>query len=214
MHNQIEYTDHAQMLFNPFIEGELRIGTARSSGIEVQLSKTTGGFTGWIAYTLSSTKMKFAEINNGLEFPARYDRPHDLAVVVQYKVKPRWQVSACWLIMSGGAYTAPTGFYAYNNVQIPVYGKINNERLPVYHRLDLATELQLNKPGSRVEHKLKFSLFNAYARKNPIAINYNKIKDSGNSILVPANYAVLPDLISTMTYLFGAVPSVSYSFSF
>jgi outer membrane receptor protein involved in Fe transport len=214
MHNQIEYTDHAQMLFNPFIEGELRNGTARSSGIEFMLSKNEGTFTGWISYTLSKTLMKFEEINFGHEFPASYDRPNDLCVVANYKVKPRWQISAGWLLMSGGAYTAPTGFYVYNNAQIPVYEKRNNERLPVYHRLDLATELQLNKPGSRSEHKLKISLFNAYARKNPIAINYNKISDDNNNIMVPANYAVLPELVSTMTYLFGIVPSVSYSFSF
>ncbi len=214
MHNQIEYTDHAQMLFNPFIEGELRFGKVNSTGIELMVSKTSGNLTGWMAYTFSSTHMNFAGINSGKNFPASHDRPHVLSFSGQYQIKPRWTVSANWIIMSGGTYTSPTGFYVYNNQQIPVYELKNNERLPVYHRLDLSTELQLNKPGAKSEHKLKFSLFNAYGRKNPIAINYNKIADENGTILVPVNHAVMPDLINTMTYLFGAIPSFSYSFSF
>jgi hypothetical protein len=214
MQNQIDYTDHAQMLFNPFIEGELRFGVSISTGIELMLSKNVGLLTGWIAYTLSSTRLKFEDINKGKEFPASFDRPHDLSIVGQYHLRPRWQVSACWIIMSGGTYTSPTGFYVYNNYQVPVYEEKNNERMPVYHRLDLATELQLNKNGSKSEHLLKFSLYNAYARKNPIAINYNKISNDNNTILVPANHAVLPELVNTMTYLFRVIPSLSYSFSF
>jgi hypothetical protein len=214
MQNQIDYTDHAQMLFNPFIEGELRFGISRSTGIELMLSKNDGLLTGWMAYTLSSTRMKFDEINNGKEFPASFDRPHDFTIVGQYHLRPRWQVSASWIIMSGGTYTSPTGFYVYNNYQVPVYEQKNNVRMPVYHRLDLATELQLNKQGSKSEHKLKFSLYNAYARKNPIAINYNKISDENKTVLVPANHVVLPELLNTMTYLFRVVPSISYSFSF
>lgn len=214
MKNQIEYADHAKMLFNPFIEGELRYGTSRSSGIELMLSKTSGRLSGWIAYTLSSTKMKFAEINSGLEFPASHDRPHDLSIVANYDLKPRWQVSAGWILMSGGTFTSPTGFYTYNNYQLPIYTSRNNTRLPVYHRLDLATELQLNKEGSGSEHKLKFSLFNAYGRKNPIAVNFNKTLDESNTILIPSNHGVMPELVNTMTWLFSVVPSVSYSFSF
>jgi len=214
MLNQIEYSDHAQMLFNPFIEGELRFGTSKAKGIEVMLSKTSGLLTGWLAYTLSSTRMLIPEINEGREFPASYDRPHDLSVVMQYQIRPRWQVSANWILMTGGAYTAPVGYYYYNDYQLPLYDRKNNERMPVYHRLDVSTELQLNKPGARSEHKLKFSLFNAYGRKNPVAINYNKVVEDANTIYVPMNHAHLPELQNTMTYLFRAVPSFSYSFSF
>lgn len=214
MHNQIDYTDHAQMLFNPFIEGELVFGESRSSGIEFMLSKAQGNLTGWLAYTLSTTKMQFPGINKGLDFPSIHDRPHVLSISGNYKIKPRWDVSASWLIMSGGTYTSPSGFYVYNNYQIPIYEYRNNERLPVYHRLDLSTELQLNKPGSKSEHKLKFSLFNAYAHKNPFAINFNKIQNENSVILVPFNHTETPELVNTMTYLFGIIPSFSYSFSF
>jgi hypothetical protein len=214
MRNQIDYTDHAQMLFNPFIEGELLFGSSRSAGMELMLSKTDGRLTGWMAYTLSRTMMTFNDINNGSEFPASFDRPHDFSIVSLFQIRPRWQVSASWIIMSGSAYSSPTGFYIYNNYQVPVYELKNNERLPVYHRLDLATELQLNKTGSKSEHKIKFSLFNAYGRKNPIAVNYNKISDEENNIMVPVNHTLLPGLVNTMTYLFTVVPSFSYSFSF
>jgi hypothetical protein len=214
MKNQIGYSEHAQMLFNPFIESELRFGESISYGLELMVSKSKGNLTGWLAYTLSKTSMQFEEINKGKSFPASYDRPHDLSIVGQFRARPRWNLSASWIIMSGGAYTSPTGFYVYNNYQVPVYDQKNNSRLPVYHRLDLATELQLNKAGARSEHNLKFSLYNAYGRKNPIAINFNKISDENETILVPANHANLPELVNSMTYLFTIVPSLSYNFSF
>ncbi|NTW32774.1 MAG: TonB-dependent receptor, partial [Bacteroidetes bacterium] len=47
-HNQIDYADHANMLFNPLIEGELRFGKAWSYGVEFMLRKQKGKFYGWL----------------------------------------------------------------------------------------------------------------------------------------------------------------------
>ncbi|MCB8998519.1 MAG: TonB-dependent receptor [Bacteroidales bacterium] len=214
MQNQIDYIDHAKMLFNPFIEAELRFGTTRSQGIELMFSKTAGPLQGWLAYTLSSTFMDFPDLNQGRPYRASYDRPNDLSIVMQYQIKPRWQISGNWIIMSGGRYSSPTGFYTYDNYLLPIYEEKNNAKLPVYHRLDVSSEFILSKESRKLEHILKFSLFNAYGHKNPFAINYNKIASDPNIYKNPTDHSSLPDPVFTMRYLFRVVPSFSYSISF
>ena len=119
-----------------------------------------------------------------------------------------------WLYMTGSAFSSPTGFYQYNGYTVPIYEKKNNDRLPDYHRLDLSTEIQLNKPKARYQHTLVFTVFNLYARKNPISVNFNKVLNPKGEPIVPGNLFTPPELVPSMMYLFGIVPAVTYSFTF
>lgn len=65
MYNSIDYVDHAQLLLNEKLEGELRFGDAYSYGVEFLLKKQTGRFTGWLSYTYSRVFREIPEINNG-----------------------------------------------------------------------------------------------------------------------------------------------------
>ena len=56
-----------------------------------------GDFTGWIGYTWSKTERKFLDLNNGVVFPAKYDRRHDLTVVASYKLNDRWTFGASFI---------------------------------------------------------------------------------------------------------------------
>lgn len=51
--DHLDYKDHANLLYNPLIEGQLRFGKAWAYGLELMLRKSEGHFTGWISYTLS-----------------------------------------------------------------------------------------------------------------------------------------------------------------
>jgi hypothetical protein len=214
MHHQIDYEDHAHMLLNPHVEAELRFGEGEAYGIEILLKKYYGRLNGWIGYAFTRSWRKINDINDNEVYPARWDRPHDLSVYISCNLKPRWLVSLNWIYMTGSAFSSPTAYYYYNGYAIPVYGEKNNDRLPDYHRLDLSTEIQLSKPASRFQHKLLFSVYNLYGRKNPMSVNFNKTFNREGEPIVPGELSTQPELVPSMMYLFTMIPALSYSFTF
>ncbi|GAB1415832.1 hypothetical protein MASR2M117_12380 [Paludibacter sp.] len=80
-----------------------------------------------------------------------------------------------------------------------MYGDRNSNRMPDYHRLDLGLTWNF-KSKSKFESSLNLSVYNAYARKNAFAIDFKQD---------PANPR---ETKAVMTYLFTAIPSITYSF--
>jgi hypothetical protein len=212
-YNQIDYKDHANMLFNPLLEGELRFGKAWSYGTEFMFRKMEGKFSGWVGYTYSRTFKQINGINNDEKYPAYYDRPHDVCLNLSYNIR-RWILSAGWIYATGCAVSTPTGFYYYNGYRVPIYGEKNNDRLPDYHRLDLSVTYNINKPVRKYQHSFIFTLYNAYGRANPFSVNFNKLMTDNGKFVVPANlngdYETVPTIISVS----GVIPSISYNFKF
>lgn len=214
MYNQIEYTEHANMLMNDQIEGELRLGTVRAYGVETMYKKTTGKLMGWISYTYSRALVTNEFLNKGTTYPASFDRPHDFTLAATYKPGKRWQFAAQWVYATGSAFTSPVGFYQYQGSIVPLYNFKNNDRLPDYHRMDLSATWQINRTNDhKYRHNLVFSIYNVYNRKNPIAINFNKVKIDG-SYVTPTNVYMPPMADPTMVYLIGIMPSITYNFKF
>jgi hypothetical protein len=213
-HDHIDYKDHANLLFNHLLEGEIREGKARSYGIELMLRKTEDKLTGWIGYTYSRTFVQTPEVNNGKEYPAFYDRPHNVCIYLAYTTGKHWAFSANWLYMTGGATTTPIGFIYNNGYSVPIYGDRNNDRLPDYHRLDLSVKYNINKPERRYQHALILTLYNAYGRLNPFSVNFNKIQDGNGNIIVPSNLSGSNELIPTTISVAGMIPSLNYQFKF
>ncbi|MDD5570310.1 MAG: TonB-dependent receptor [Bacteroidales bacterium] len=212
-YNQIDYKDHANMLFNPLLEGELRFGKAWSYGTEFMFRKMEGKFSGWVGYTYSRTFKQIKGINNDEKYPAFYDRPHDVCLNLSYNIR-RWILSAGWIYATGCAVSTPTGFYYYNGYSVPVYGEKNNDRLPDYHRLDLSVTYNINKPVRKYQHSFVFTIYNAYGRANPFSVNFNKLMTDNGKFVVPTNlngdYKTVPTIISVS----GVIPSISYNFKF
>lgn len=213
-YNQIDYKDHANMLFNPLIEGELRFGNAWSYGTEIMLRKQEGKFTGWLGYTYSRVFKQIKGVNKDQVYPASYDRPNNICLNLSYNPNYRWSFSANWIYLTGGAITTPIGFYSYNGYTVPIFGDKNNDRLPDYHRLDLSVTFRINKPEKRYKHSLVLTLYNAYGRKNPISENFDKIFDDNGNIVVPANMDGSNEIIPTSISVIGFVPSITYNFKF
>ena len=203
INHAIDFKDHASLLLNKYLEGELRFGTAEAIGLELLLRKNEGRFNGWISYTLSKTLREFDEINNGKPYPAPYDRPHNVSVVLNYEITQRIWMSANWVYGTGLPVTFPTGRFEYMGSIAPVYSERNSYRMPDYHRLDISISLQSkNKPGRRFNYDLNLSVYNAYARKNAWAINF--VQDEDDPTITYAE----------MTYLFSIVPALTFNFNF
>ncbi|MCD4709218.1 MAG: TonB-dependent receptor [Bacteroidales bacterium] len=203
MNNSIDFRDHAQLMLNPRLDGELRIGEATSYGAELYLKYETREFSGWISYTYSRTMRDFPEINDGIPYPAPYDKPHDLAVVLSYDITPRIGMAANWIYSTGVPFTLPSGRYEVMGNIIPLYTGRNEYRFPDYHRLDLAVTIKgKERPGKRWRGEWNFSVYNAYARKNVWTLNF--VQDESQ-----------PDVTyAEMTYLFSIVPAITYNFKF
>lgn len=212
--NHPDYRDHANLLNNSLIEGELRFGKAWSYGVEVMLRKPLGKLTGWIAYTYTRALVQTPGVNGGKVYPAAYDRPHDLCVNLSWKPWQRFSVSLAWILMSGGTITTPVGFYYYNGYSVPVYGQKNNDRLPAYHRLDLSLEFRLNRPERRYQHSLVLTVYNAYGRLNPYTVSFNKYRNDQGAFVVPADQSGNNTLVPTTISVAGVIPSINYQFKF
>lgn len=213
LENQIDYQPHATTLLNPLVEGELRFGTMRSYGLELMLKKELGRFNGWLAYTYSRSLRQTPELNNGNEYPAFQDRPHDLSFLMNYQLSPRWLFSAYWTAYSGSTFSSPTGFYTYNDQTIPVYAEKNNDRLPNYQRLDLALRFRLNRREDiRWQHSLTFSLYNALAHKNIVVVNFNKVPVPDSRPVVKSDFVSEVPLSPSRIDLIRFFPSLTYKF--
>lgn len=203
MQNQIEYKEgYSPSLRDP--EEDFVFGKGWSYGAEFFINKTRGDFTGWIGYSLSWTWKKFADLNDGNKFPAKYDRRHDISAVGVYELNDKWSFSAVFVYGTGNATSLPERFYFIEGNLIQEYGNINQSRLPAYHRLDLsATLTPQKKPGKKLQSSWVFSIYNAYNRYNPYFIYYNSEGNPADGTLKVSGRKVS---------IFPILPSVTWNF--
>ncbi|MBN1925377.1 MAG: TonB-dependent receptor [Prolixibacteraceae bacterium] len=201
MQNQIDYKTGASILLNDQVEKELLFGKGKAYGLELLAEKKEGKLTGWIAYTLSRSLRQIEGINRGNWYPARQDRTHDLAIVAMYRLNSRWTFSANWVYYTGNAVTFPAGKYYIDGRVAKLFTSRNGYRMPDYHRLDVGATWTL--PSRKnFSSELNFSVYNAYAQKNPYSYIFREDRDNPGQTR------------STMIYLFSAVPSISWNFKF
>ena len=213
MTNQIDYVNGAQTLLNPDLEGDLLYGNGRAYGVEFFVKKNTGKLTGWVSYTLSRTERQIDGINNNEWYAAKYDRTHNLSVVGIYELNKKWSFSANFSYLTGTTTTFPNSRYSYDGLIVPHNSdnSRNNFRVPAYHRLDLAATLR---PKRNENHRWKgewvFTVYNAYARRNPFTIYFRqKLQGEGiNAVPTSQTEAVRLSVFGTL------IPAVTYNFNF
>ncbi|NIJ52628.1 TonB-dependent receptor [Dyadobacter arcticus] len=196
-------------------EDNVTIGKGWSYGAEFMVQKKAGRLSGWIGYTLSWTKWKFADLNFGRTFYPRYDRRHDISVVGIFELNKRITLSATWVYGTGNALTLPISRfstfensfllrpYSYGNLNTE-YGKKNSFRAEAYHRADLA--IQYHKKKKRFEQTWELGVYNAYSRKNPFFYEIRGKPD-------PKDTSILTNVLTRYS-LFPILPSVTYNFKF
>jgi hypothetical protein len=203
MDNQVDFRDHAELLLNPRIEGEVRIAEGEAYGLEMLVRKQQGKLTGWIGYTLSRSTRISPWINDGKAYLSPYDRTHDISVVASYQLRPNLSVAATWVYATGSPVTFPTGRFVYGNIIAPVYSNRNDYRMPDYHRLDLGVTWDPVPRKQRAwQSSWSFSVYNAYNRHNAFVINFEKSKTDPNV------------MEAEMIYLFPIIPAITYNFRF
>jgi hypothetical protein len=229
MDNLIEYKDGASFFGSSTSwEDKVNVGRGWAYGIEFLAQKTIGKTTGWIGYTWSKTERLFDRpgqlLNNGLVFPAKYDRTHDLSIVVSHKFSERFDAAATWVYSTGNAGTlalqnyagtsipntnnASNGLYSIQNLtSVPFISARNNFRYDPTHRLDVGVNFHKKlKHGKRTWN---ISVYNAYNQLNPFltTVKTNTTFDSTTGM-----YNQIKQLVQIS--IFPIIPSVSYTYKF
>jgi TonB dependent receptor/CarboxypepD_reg-like domain/TonB-dependent Receptor Plug Domain len=224
MKNQIEYEEGAtpdgDVRNNP--DNNFVFGKGWSYGAEFFMKKAKGKLNGWIGYTLSFTNRQFPEVNLGRTYPAKYDRRHDVSLVMTYEYSKKWTFGMTWVYATGDALTLPNERFfmsagppvsidqggnidVNNNFYIlSGFDKRNDFRQKAYHRLDLSATLRSQKQR-KIKGEWVFSVYNMYGRQNPYFIYFDV---EGNS--QDGTQKVQAKQVS----LFSIIPSVTYNFKF
>jgi hypothetical protein len=201
MQNLVTFKEFAEPQFDQRMDEDFRFGTGRSYGIELFMRKPEGRFKGWISYTYSKTEQKIEGIQQKGWYLSAFDRPHDLSAIASYDVSKRLTVSTNFTLKSGRPFTSPVLKYEYEQTVIPYFEKLNNDRMPLYHRLDLSISYH-NKPEKKFRSEWVLSIFDVYNHVNPIAIYFKSDEDNERI---------------TRAYkenLLGFTPSITWNFSF
>jgi len=217
MTNLVAYKEGSGLFeFNDW-QDRITQGDGTSKGIEVFLQKKEGRMTGWLGYTLSYTDRQFDELNFGETFPFKYDRRHDISIVVQYELGPKVNISATWVYGTGNAVTLANNQYvSFHPASIqPINANRfiddiisrNNYRMKSYHRGDIG--INFVKQKKRYKRTWSIGAYNVYNNKNPFFITSDiddTIDENGN--VIEDNYVL------KQQSLFPIIPFVNYSFEF
>lgn len=205
LYNVSDILDHTQIILNPLFESNLKFGTGRTYGFELNLQKSFKKLSAEIGYAYSRSFRQISMINNGNQYPANFDIPNNLKLRLSYAMGSRIIFSAIFNYKTGRAVTLPTGYYIENGTKIPIYEGRNTSRFPDYNKLDI--EAILNPKSKALYSKKKkwestwtFGVYNLYNRKNPLFYKINQGQPSKN--------------LGFEESFSGVLPTLSYSFKF
>lgn len=223
--NQVDFVDWAELFANDNLEEEFAIGKGFAYGAELSLEKKEGRLTGWIGYTLQLIRRgdfrpidPEAQFQGGLDyFSPRYDRRHDISVVLVYEINRRLTATASWIYGSGDLTWLPSGRFTFQDIQggefsavVPVYSDRNSVRLADFHRLDLGLVLKFFPKWG--ESDLTFNVINAYDRRNAFFVflepEFREVDNDGVLIEIPEK------ITANQVSLFPILPSITWNFKF
>lgn len=190
-------------------------GKGLNYGIEIFLIKPKGRSTGWAGITIANASRKFAELNDGVEFPFKYHRLFDLNFVWNFELSPKINFSTTWTYGSGYPITIASERINLEGEEIFIYNSINSFKMRDYHRLDVAINFPAKtRWGERI---WSISIYNVYNRKNPYYYYYDRKILGYKEVPSQSGYefeAVYDNLKLYQKSLFGFFPSFGFSFKF
>ncbi len=217
MQRQIDLKDGASFFINNQLDTVFVFGKGWAYGSEWYLEKKNGRLTGWLGYTLSWTWRQFSDVNFGEKFHPRYDRRHDISLVMMYKLSKRLHLSTTWVYGGGNAVSLPESRFFFQDLPgtgdqsnifsvVPVVKRRNTFRMAAYHRWDIGLVWKL-KP-KHGESDLTFSIYNAYNRLNPFFIYFETQTENEDGS------GAIRGFRARQVSLFPVIPSVTWNFRF
>ena len=195
-------------------EQNIELGKGRSYGAEILINKTGKKLSFQGSYALAWSWRQFTSINNGNEFPYKYDHRHTANIGMRYSLTTRFDLSALWSFASGNVYTqggivftdtlqaAPTGEELIEAYQFTYqYTQNNQYRANYFQRYD----------ASLTFHSLKNKKAYASFKAGVYSINGS---DNQYSYNLKGSLASKSIKLKTGTSEFKLIPYLSFTLKF
>lgn len=207
LNNLISYKNSTNLFGNQSEnwQQEISVGDGRSYGVEFRAERKSSKWNAALSYTLSKTTRKYSDLNNGKEFPFKFDRRHILNLNAQFITKRKkgreQNFNVALSYSSGHKATIPIGMY---KGELPPYwdimgdgainglmdenaysrqlmSAVNNLNLPDYFRIDIGyTFIKKHKKSTS---EFTIGVYNMLNKKNPYLIFYQDERWKQLSIL-------------------------------
>ncbi|MEM7298413.1 MAG: TonB-dependent receptor [Bacteroidota bacterium] len=145
-------------------------GENTAEGMDLFIKYRNKRFSSWLSYSLSSSRNQFWYINENTTYPSRQDQRHEINLTTILKLG-RWELSSLFLFGSGKPFTPPNIVSTQSLDTVAVDGsniydltRINGDRLPAYHRLDVSAKYSF--PLGKTDCEAGITLFNLFNRRN------------------------------------------------
>ncbi|MXV51584.1 TonB-dependent receptor [Pedobacter sp. HMF7647] len=191
MRNQLEMSEHTQVILNPDIRSHLKTGESQAWGAEFSASQTAENFRGTLSYVYSRVFRQFDGVNGNIRFPANYDFPNTVKLTLSYFLTDKISLNSFFIYSDGRPATLPIGYYMQDGIQVPIFEGRNASRFPDYNRLDLSAQWLLS-GKSRFKSTLSVGVNNVYNRKNPLFYSVRQASPASNFGLVQTSTGIIP----------------------
>jgi outer membrane receptor protein involved in Fe transport len=179
-------------------------------GVEFLIRKDlTDRWFGWASLSLAESDR--TRIATGETVKFEYDKPILFNLVANRQLGKYWSLGFRWTYQSGGRYTPIVNLLpstTHPEVMEPVYGDLNSEQYPDFHRLDLRAEY--TRPKSWGYWKFYVDVLNAYDQDNVTAYEY--APNRRKLISPPPGFAANVPVTRTLDE--GLFPSIGFEVQF
>jgi hypothetical protein len=181
----------------------------RAYGLELVLRKDLRKrWSGWASLSLSKSERTNTATGETIDF--EHDKPVLFNLVGNRLFGKHWTLGFVWNYQSGARYTPVVDLVPSSNPAVlePVYGRLNSERYPAYHRLDFRAEYL--RPKSWGHWKLYLDIINLYDHEN--VSEYEYAPDGKDLIATPPGYG--PHVPVAQEIRDGLFPSLGFELRF
>jgi hypothetical protein len=194
-------------------EQHIELGKGRTYGVELTLKKISEKLSWQAGYGLSWSWRQFESINNGKEFPYKYDHRHTANFGLTYALSKRMNISGLWSYAAGNVYTQGKLVFTDTLQQVPDdalindyqflyhYEENNQYRAKSYQRYDLSIVYHSLKE-KRIYSSFKAGVYNINGASDQYSYN---LRGSLSSKSIQ---------IKTGTSVFNLIPYLSYTLKF
>ena len=216
----LEYRPGADFFLSPNVETDLLRGRGRGYGFELTARRAaaSGHLSGEVNYTYSRSENQVrgsspaSRINGGDWYPGYFDQPHAFTARMTIDEGRTHELGFNLVVRSNLPYSAPNGFVTLGSVPVPLFLERNNDRLPVYHRLDFSWTIRnLRRQQRRWTGEWVFTMYNVYGRDNAYNIFFQP-KDRNTPQL--GIFSKSPFAAYRLSIFGSPILSLTYKFTF
>ena len=214
----LEYKPGADFFLNPAVETDLLRGRGRAYGLELTAARRAGRLTGEVNYAYARVENQVngasfgTRINRGRWYPGYFDQPHTFSANLTLDEGKTHELGFNLVVQSNRPYTAPNGFVQINGIDVPLFLERNNDRLPLYHRLDFSwTVHNIKRKQKAWTGDWVFTVYNVYGRDNAYNIFFQP-RDAGTPPL--GIFGGSPFAAYRLSVFGAPILSLAYKFTF